>query len=207
MPWTKQRANEYYHKNKKRLLAQSKKRRESDPERIEKDRLYRLKNKERITNYAKKYRSDNIKRLTDLQREYQAAHAERRSERYFKRYYNDIQYKLNFKLRDRLRNALKPKLKDKYKDLFGCTLFELRAHIENQFKEGMSWGNRGTWHVDHIKAVKFFDLTCEDQQRACFHYSNLQPLWAKENMAKAKTIDRVDRPAIISYFDVIDWFY
>jgi hypothetical protein len=48
----------------------------------------------------------------------------------------------------------------------------------------MSWSNYGAWHIDHIKACAKFDLTIDSQQRECFNYTNLQPLWAKENIAK-----------------------
>ena len=68
--------------------------------------------------------------------------------------------------------------------LFGCSGRELKAHIQNQFAKGMNWQNYGTWHVDHIKPVKKFDLRIEKERQKCFHYSNLQPLWAKENMRK-----------------------
>ncbi len=70
--------------------------------------------------------------------------------------------------------------------LVGCTWEFLMDHIESQFDKwpGMSWDNMNQWHVDHIKACKHFDLTDEAQQRRCFHWSNLQPLWAKDNLAK-----------------------
>lgn len=71
-------------------------------------------------------------------------------------------------------------------ELLGCSVQELRDHIESKFKPGMSWDNRDMWHVDHIIPCARFDLTKEDQQRICFHYSNLQPLWAKENIVKGK---------------------
>lgn len=71
-------------------------------------------------------------------------------------------------------------------DLIGCTIEELRAHLESQFVEGMSWDNwaRDGWHIDHIRPCASFDLTDEAQQRECFHYTNLQPLWATENLQK-----------------------
>lgn len=52
------------------------------------------------------------------------------------------------------------------------------------FTNGMTWDNYGQWHVDHIRPCALYDLTKEDQQMACFHYTNLQPLWAKDNMSK-----------------------
>lgn len=68
--------------------------------------------------------------------------------------------------------------------LVGCSIALLRSHIESQFKRGMSWANYGKWHVDHIIPCSSFDLSNPEQQRQCFHYSNLQPLWARENLSK-----------------------
>ena len=70
--------------------------------------------------------------------------------------------------------------------LIGCSLEELKKHLESQFKPGMSWKNRGRngWHIDHIKPCASFDLSKSEEQHKCFHYSNLQPLWAKENLRK-----------------------
>lgn len=69
--------------------------------------------------------------------------------------------------------------------LLGCTIPELKAHIASRFRDGMSWDNRGThWHVDHIIPCCKFDLTDEEEQKKCFHFSNLQPLLVHENLAK-----------------------
>jgi len=69
-------------------------------------------------------------------------------------------------------------------ELVGCTWVFLKAHIENLFLPGMSWENRRLWHLDHIRPCAKFDLRDKDQQRACFHFTNLQPLWAEDNMKK-----------------------
>ena len=70
--------------------------------------------------------------------------------------------------------------------LIGCTITELRQHLEAQFTNGMNWNNYGRtgWHIDHIRPCASFDLTDAEQQRQCFHYTNLQPLWAAENIRK-----------------------
>ena len=72
--------------------------------------------------------------------------------------------------------------------LLGCTLKELKVYLEDQFVEGMSWENYGEWEVDHIMPCASFDLTDEVQQQRCFHYSNLQPLFAVENRQKSAKI-------------------
>ena len=69
-------------------------------------------------------------------------------------------------------------------DLVGCTVQELRDHLESKFTDGMSWENHGEWHVDHIKPCASYALADEAQQKECFHYTNLQPLWANDNMSK-----------------------
>ena len=66
----------------------------------------------------------------------------------------------------------------------GCSMSELRSHLESKFLPGMSWDNRNEWHVDHIKPLCAFDLADPEQQAVAFHYSNLQPLWALDNMRK-----------------------
>lgn len=71
----------------------------------------------------------------------------------------------------------------------GCTLDELRRHIERQFKRGMTWQNYGTkWHVDHILPCASFDHTDKKQVAICWHWTNLRPLFAKENIAKKDKI-------------------
>ena len=62
----------------------------------------------------------------------------------------------------------------------------LWLHLKTKFKEGMTIKNYGDWHVDHIKPCASFDLTDAKQQMLCFNYTNLQPLWAKENLQKGK---------------------
>jgi hypothetical protein len=69
----------------------------------------------------------------------------------------------------------------------GCSADELRAHIEKQFTPGMTWANYGEWHVDHIRPCASFDLSDPEQFAACFNWSNLQPLWAAENLSKSDT--------------------
>jgi len=71
-------------------------------------------------------------------------------------------------------------------DLIGCTAEELRQHLQAQFTDGMGWDNYGRdgWHIDHIRPCASFDLADLEQQRQCFHYSNLQPLWAADNIRK-----------------------
>ena len=106
---------------------------------------------------------------------------------YMKKRRENPTYVLIHNQRIRVWKALK-KLKkiDRTLDLIGCTEIELRNHIESKFTDGMSWDNYGKygWHVDHIRPCSSFDLSEPEQQRQCFHYTNLQPLWAKDNLSK-----------------------
>ena len=75
---------------------------------------------------------------------------------------------------------------NKTKDLLGCQYEELFIHIEKQFTENMSWENQGKWHIDHIIPLASAK-TVEDVIKL-FHYTNLQPLWAKDNLKKGAKI-------------------
>lgn len=114
-----------------------------------------------------------------------ANHAARRQ--YHKRK-RDPNYLLRLRIRTALWCAVKHNNGSKYArtfDLVGCTVGDLRLHIESQFELGMSWGNYGTyWHIDHIVPLVAFDLSDEDGQRKAFHFSNLRPLPAAENRSK-----------------------
>ena len=74
-------------------------------------------------------------------------------------------------------------------DLVGCSIPELRKRLTQQFLPGMTWDNYGKWHIDHIRPCASFDLTDPEQQKQCFHYSNLQPLWAADNLRKGASIN------------------
>ncbi len=71
------------------------------------------------------------------------------------------------------------------KQLLGCDMQFLKRHLSSKWTEGMSWENYGKWHIDHIIPCAEFDLTNQDQRNKCFHYSNLQPLWARDNHMKS----------------------
>lgn len=101
---------------------------------------------------------------------------------------NDPQYKLSILLRNRIRNALKGNYKggSAIKDL-GCSIEYLKNYLESKFQEGMSWENWAYdgWHIDHIKPLASFDLSDRIQFLQACNYTNLQPLWAKDNIAKS----------------------
>jgi hypothetical protein len=71
----------------------------------------------------------------------------------------------------------------------GCSIPELKTYLESKFQEGMSWENWGIygWHIDHIIPLDAFNLTNREEFLKACHYTNLQPLWAEENLKKGKT--------------------
>ena len=74
--------------------------------------------------------------------------------------------------------------------MLGCSFEFLRNYIESKFLEGMTWENHGYygWHIDHIIPCSSFDLSIKENQFKCFHYTNLQPLWAFENLSKGDKV-------------------
>lgn len=100
--------------------------------------------------------------------------------------------KLSMSIRTRISYAIKNNKKLGLTiDLVGCSIRELRIYLQSKFKDGMCWDNYNhkTWHVDHIIPCNAFDFRNKDAQFFCFHYTNLQPLWAKENLKKSDRID------------------
>ena len=168
----------------------------------EKQKIYRKENKEKVANYYK----TNKDKIRSRQKIYNQVNKNKLQE-YFKKYFQqnklkvynyindrlkiDPQYKLSLSLRRRLRCALKGNYRSgsAVKDL-GCSIEEFKKHIESKFQDGMSWDNWNYegWHIDHIKPLSSFDLTDRNQLLQACHYTNLQPLWAKDNIAKSDKI-------------------
>lgn len=105
--------------------------------------------------------------------------------KYKDRMSNDIHFRLKILLRKRLNAALKNNQKtgSAVKDL-GCSIFEFKNYLEARFQPGMNWENQEQWHIDHIKPLSSFDLSNYEQLKIAAHYTNIQPLWAKDNLIK-----------------------
>ena len=142
-----------------------------------------------VTLWAKKYREENKERLNQYSKEYRKTH---RLEilQYLKihgkyRRDTDMNFRLTVNLRNRLHHSLIGHLKaDNTMKLIGCSVDKLKKYLASKFKKGMSWNNYGKWEIDHIIPCAKFDFSKEEEQRKCFHYTNLQPLWEQENLVK-----------------------
>ena len=156
----KEREKEYYKNNKEYF----KEYRENNKEYFKE---YREKNKER----AKEYKKNNKKRRNELRRERRKV---------------DPLFKMTGNLRTRTSLAFKNKgysKNTKTQEMLGVDWEVCKAHIERQFIKGMKWSNQGEWHIDHI--IPLASAKTEEGLRKLCHYSNLQPLWAEDNLIKS----------------------
>lgn len=109
--------------------------------------------------------------------------------------HEDLNVVLRIRVRTRLLKSLRNlgvRKESSVVKLLGCSIDELRAHLESKFAEGMDWSNRSEWHIDHIIPLASFDLSDPEQLAEACHYTNLQPLWARDNIIKS---DRISREA------------
>jgi hypothetical protein len=150
-------------------------------------------NKEKKKEYAKQYQINNPEKQKEYSRKHRQSEKgiqtrkQYRKEEYDQKYKIDTVWTLKLGLRNRLKNAIKKGFKKgKTLEILGCPIEEFKVYLERQFDENMNWENHGTiWEIDHIKPCDFFDLICENQQKECFHYTNLQPLFKTTEIAKS----------------------
>lgn len=156
-------------------------------------RVYRKEHRAKINEINKRYRKNNPEKVRAFSSRYSKLPERLRYAREavkLKRNTN-VGFRMATNLRTRVRMALRGVAKsESTQGLLGCSVDFLKIHLQKQFTEGMSWDNYGYsgWHVDHIKPCSRFDLTNPQQQKECFHYTNLQPLWARENIIKSNKI-------------------
>lgn len=146
------------------------------PHVVERRREYAKKNRDKINKaWNAKYHS-NPKAVIARNGEYSK-----------KRRKVDVNYRIISNMRAMFSSVLRGHNKSKRTmELLGCTIEQFRAHLESQFKDGMTWDNYGYkgWHVDHLTPCTHFNMALESDQRKCFHWTNLAPLWGTENSRK-----------------------
>jgi hypothetical protein len=162
----------------------------------EKGREWRQKNIESFRAHCSKYYQENRDRI--LANVKQRAQKNKKARSVYVREWmrlrrqNDPVFRMICALRHRVNMSLQGQGRSSTMDLLGIDIKGLRAYLQSLFLEGMSWVNYGEWHVDHIVSIKHFkdnyDMSDPAIQRRCFHYTNLQPLWAIDNMSKGAKI-------------------
>lgn len=194
---------------KYRLECKKCKERSKDPAKAKiRRKRYNDSHQDKIKAYTSNYYKTHKEQEDARHKKWFKDHPEKVKEYTRKQYYKDIEKtraknrKYNAKVRStpegkilgnirrRINSSLKTARKSDYTtNLIGIPMDEFIVYIENLFDEEMSWDNCGThgWHIDHIRPCSSFDLIDEKEQRKCFHYTNMQPLWAEDNLKKSDT--------------------
>jgi membrane protein involved in colicin uptake len=172
----------YYEANKEKVAAQNKAYRENNKEKIA---AYRKDNNEKVAAQNKAYRENNKEKIAA----YRKDNKEKIAAYHRARHKSDPIYNLSCRCRGRISAAIRAKgfkKTTKTAEMLGCDWEFLKSHIESQFKDGMSWENRKEWHIDHI--IPLASASSEDDIIRLCHFSNLQPLWAEDNLRKKNRI-------------------
>ena len=156
-------------------------------------KAYRSRHKEEISCYHKLWREANKESRAEYNKSWYAVNRKTLIKKAVdyrrKRLKEDSSFRVVSNLHRRVLLALHGKDKSsKTLELLGCSVYKLKLHLAARFQGGMSWDNYGEWHVDHVLPCASFDLTDSEQQKQCFHYTNLQPLWAEDNLKKGDSI-------------------
>jgi hypothetical protein len=186
----KESNKEWYQTNKERINERNKEWREANKEHIKEwGKEYYEANKERRKEYHKEYRQANKERNKEYHKEYNQVNKERINERdkeyQRNRRKTDPLFKMKCNLRTRTWAAFKNKgysKTSKTQEMLGVDWEVCKGHIERQFTKGMNWDNYGEWHIDHI--IPLASANNEEELMKLCHYTNLQPLWAEDNLSK-----------------------
>jgi hypothetical protein len=179
-------------KDKERLKKYRKKYRLKN---LDKIKGYYYNNLDKIKEYNKKYQIENKDRISEIKRKYNLINKIkiRKDKRKWKlkNWKENEGFRLKENLRHRIYLALKGTVKSKKTmDLIGISINDLWSHLEKSFKPGMTKNNYGKiWHIDHKIPCAVFDLTKPKEQVKCFHFTNLQALFVKENLSKGAKLE------------------
>jgi hypothetical protein len=185
---------QYYLKNIKKIKQRHKQYSLSNPEKIRQlqarwhaanptyNEQYQLEHKENIKQNHKQWRLKHPDIIRKSNQKYRTGHSEKINQRTRKWQKQHLKTNLNYKIKKNLRNRILNALKGCSKSqrtmkLLGCNIDEFKSHIEKSFATGMTWDNYGKWVLHHVKHCHMFDLTDPEQQKLCFHYTNVVPMW------------------------------
>jgi hypothetical protein len=141
-----------------------------------------------------KYLKEHAEEIREGRRRRQKGEKRRKYDREYKRRKRkeNIDFKIYCDIKKRMLDALDSPytMKGEALKLLGCDIPFLRKYLESKFTEGMTWNNHAIngWHIDHILPVDSFNLKDPQEQKRCFHWSNMQPLWAGDNLKKSNKI-------------------
>jgi hypothetical protein len=174
---------------------------------IEKNRLYfreyREKHKEKITERGKLWRKENKEKARVYNAEWRRANPEKvlvLARKSIRKKRSTPQGQLSANLATAIWRSLKGNKKGQpWELLVDYTLDDLKVHLEKQFIGDMSWGNYGKWHIDHKIPLKVFNFETAEHIdfKRCWALSNLQPLWALDNIKKQARIDKPFQPSLL----------
>lgn len=180
----------------------------------EKNKQWRQENPERVKENMQKWLENNTEYKKQKDKEYREKHKEEYREnhrRWVKENYarmkaengpEFIQHKLKSNISRRIREIIGQQKSDRCNDYVGCSIENLKQHLESTFTDGMSWENYGQWHIDHKIPCAAFDLSNDLEMKACFHYKNLQALWARDNVIKKDKFNIEEKNDYIKNFQV-----
>ena len=172
---------------------------------------YKLRNKDKISAYNKSYKQVHKGSISEYNKNYNIQNRKTIQKRHTHYLADkrkiDLNYKISTTLRTRIRKLVKMNNKSKSTlEMLGCSLDFLIKWFEFRFSKEMRMDNHGkVWHIDHVIPCKRFDLTNKSNQDICFHWTNLQPLYGKENIKKSDSITRND--LINQYVSVAEFIY
>jgi hypothetical protein len=181
----------------------------NNPNRNDNNKRYADKNRDVINHKTREKYHENLEESRKKEREKQKRLRKLNPEKYnkyvnewrkknYERLKNDPKWKMIKILRSRFLRSIKKQYKNSSViKLLGCSIDEFKIYLESKFQEGMTWENHGLkgWHIDHIIPCASFDLTKEEEQQRCFHYSNLQPLWWIDNLKKSNKVEGEPPPS------------
>lgn len=147
--------------------------------------------RENARKLSRKWYWNNREKELIRHRKYDQNNRDKINTRFHRLRRTNIQFALKDRLRASINRALRRNWVRKSKrtmEMVGCSVDELKAHLESQFVNGMTWKNRSTWHVDHYVPIVAFDLTDLEEQKWAFNWRNLRPLPGHENHTKADTL-------------------
>ena len=164
----------YYEKNKDKIL--------------EYQKQHYMENSEKVRKRVAAWKSENQDHVDTYNKKYRKEHAKEHGEYIKLRRSEDATYKMICAVRNMLNNAFNKRMKvgknKRAEEILGCSIEFFIEYLQSQFQDGMTLENHGEWHIDH--KIPLSTATSEEEVIKLNHYTNLQPLWAKDNLTKGK---------------------